>query len=104
MPVFGSESAFRSCFPGFYRLDRNSALNRLERVCLGLIVGGGFSNVLDRVLHGSVIDFIDVRGIPHWHYIFNTADVLIHLGIWPLVLYYLLAPNAQKKSPSDPTG
>jgi signal peptidase II len=55
-------------------------------LCLGLIVGAAASNIVDRVVYGAVIDFIDVRGIPHWHYVFNTADVMIHLGAWPLAL------------------
>ncbi len=61
-------------------------LARYEYICFGLVVGGGMSNVLDRLLYGSVIDFIDVQGIPYWHYVFNTADVLIHLGIWPMLI------------------
>ncbi|HET7216919.1 MAG TPA: signal peptidase II [Vicinamibacterales bacterium] len=55
-------------------------------LCLGLIVGAAASNIVDRLVYGAVIDFIDVRGIPHWHYVFNTADVMIHLGAWPLAL------------------
>ncbi|CAM2064573.1 signal peptidase II [Sulfidibacter corallicola] len=65
-------------------------IRRYEYICYGLIVGGGASNILDRFIYGSVVDFIDVRGISFWHYIFNTADVMIHLGIWPLVLISLL--------------
>ena len=60
-------------------------LPRYEYVCFGFIVGGGSSNVLDRLIHGSVIDFIDIQHIPYWNYIFNTADVMIHVGIWPLL-------------------
>lgn len=56
-----------------------------EFLCFGFIVGGGLSNVLDRLIYGSVIDFIDVRGIPFWHYIFNTADTFVHIGLWPML-------------------
>lgn len=65
-------------------------LKTIEYICFGLITAGGSSNILDRLIYGSVIDFIDVRGIPKWHYIFNTADTLIHLGIWPLFIYYFM--------------
>lgn len=65
-------------------------IRRYEYFCYGLIVGGGLSNILDRLIYGSVIDFIELRGIPYWHYIFNTADVTIHLGVWPLVIVNLL--------------
>jgi len=59
-------------------------------LCLGLIVGAAASNIVDRLVYGAVIDFIDVRGIPYWHYVFNTADVMIHLGAWPLALGSIL--------------
>ncbi len=63
---------------------RSEFAHRVEYLCFGLVVGGGASNILDRVIYGSVVDFIDIHGIPYWNYIFNTADVLIHVGIWPL--------------------
>lgn len=62
---------------------------RVEYIFFGLIAGGGASNVLDRLIYGSVIDFIDIQGIPFWNYIFNTADVFVHLGIWPLIFLSL---------------
>ena len=61
-------------------------LHRYEYVCFGFIVGGGASNVLDRFVYGSVIDFIDIQHIPYWNYVFNTADVMVHIGIWPMLL------------------
>ena len=70
-------------------------LRLFEYVCYGMIVGGGLSNILDRLIYGSVVDFIDVRGIDFWKYIFNTADVMIHLGIWPLVLYSIFEARRQ---------
>lgn len=70
-----------------------SSIRRIEYICFGFIVGGGASNILDRFLYGSVIDFIDVQHIPYWNYVFNTADVMIHVGIWPL-LFFSFFPNA----------
>jgi len=63
-----------------------TATRTYQYICLGLIVGAAASNICDRFVYGAVIDFIDVQGIPHWHYIFNIADVVIHLGAWPLAL------------------
>lgn len=74
-----------------------------EYFCYGMIVGGGLGNITDRLVYGSVIDFIDVRGIPFWRYIFNTADVMIHLGIWPLLIFVIMETrreNAAKVSAS----
>jgi signal peptidase II len=64
----------------------STSLARYQYACLGLIVAAALGNTCDRLVYGSVVDFIDVQGIPHWHYIFNIADCAIHLGGWPLVI------------------
>ena len=63
-------------------LLRTRVLPRAEYLCFGCIAGGGASNIADRLIYGSVIDYINVQHLPWWPYIFNMADVLIHLGIW----------------------
>ena len=75
-------------------------IQRFEYICFGFVVGGGTSNILDRLIHGSVIDFIDIQHIPYWNYIFNTADVMIHIGIWPLLLFSFFALKQEAKSES----
>jgi len=70
-----------------------------EFYCFGFIAGGGLSNILDRLIYGSVVDFINVQGIPYWHYIFNTADVMVHVGLWPM-LYFSLFRSNTAPSPS----
>lgn len=71
-------------------LWKSSSVRKYEYICFGFIVGGGASNILDRYIYGSVIDFIDIQNIPFWNYIFNTADVMVHVGIWPMLLLSLL--------------
>jgi len=66
-------------------LWRSRQVRVYEFICFGLVAGGGMSNILDRLIYGSVIDFIDVKGIPYWHYVFNTADTFIHIGLWPML-------------------
>jgi signal peptidase II len=50
---------------------------------LGLMVGGAISNVIDRLVHGAVIDFIDLKIWP----VFNLADVAIVVGAGLFVWY-----------------
>lgn len=46
-----------------------------------LIVGGAIGNLIDRIVYGFVIDFIDFH-INNWHFAtFNIADCSIFLGI-----------------------
>jgi len=52
---------------------------------LGLIVGGAIGNIIDRLAHGAVVDFVDVHyGGWHWP-AFNLADSAITLGVAWLV-------------------
>ena len=54
---------------------------------LTLLVGGGVSNWVDRVLHGSVIDFINVGVGPLRTGVFNVADVAIMVGVGIVLAY-----------------
>lgn len=79
-------------------LWRGRDVQPYEYICFGFVVGGGGSNILDRLLYGSVVDFINVQHIPYWHYIFNTADVMVHVGLWPM-LYFSLFPGKPLSPP-----
>ncbi|WP_373036308.1 signal peptidase II [Sulfurimonas sp.] len=64
----------------------------LKKVCFafpaGLMLGGAFSNVYDRFIHGGVVDMV------YWHCgfdfaVFNFADVMIDVAVvWFLVLNF----------------
>jgi signal peptidase II len=51
--------------------------NALLRVALGLQLGGALGNLLDRILFGSVTDFLDFGPWP----IFNVADTAVVAGV-----------------------
>jgi signal peptidase II len=56
------------------------------RLALVLILGGAAGNVIDRLVYGYVIDFIDVYyGSWHWP-AFNIADAAISVGAFLLLL------------------
>ena len=48
---------------------------------LWLLFAGGFSNLVDRALHGRVVDFLNVGIGPVRTGIFNVADMAILLGV-----------------------
>lgn len=61
----------------------------LAHTGLALILGGAAGNALDRLMHGGVTDFLEVRiGTFRWP-AFNTADSAITIGA-ALVLFELL--------------
>ena len=55
---------------------------KLMRIALGLQLGGASGNLLDRLTHGSVVDFLDLNFWPmkNWP-ISNIADITIVLGV-----------------------
>jgi signal peptidase II len=57
---------------------------------LSLILGGALGNVIDRVLHGYVIDFIRVHWEEHYFPAFNVADTAISIGAALIILDNLL--------------
>jgi signal peptidase II len=66
---------------------------------LALILGGAAGNALDRVIHGGVTDFLEVR---LWKYIwpaFNAADSAITIGA-VLVLFELVFGERQRQIPT----
>lgn len=75
-------------------------IKKYEFICFGFIVGAGCSNIADRFIYGSVIDYINIQGIPYWHYVFNSADTFIHIGVWPMILFSLLEIKEEAKTKS----
>ncbi len=77
----------------------------LTTVALALVFAGALGNVLDRILYGSVIDFIEVHIFSYHWPDFNVADSAIVTGACLLLLESLLprkapAPGAAASSRS----
>ena len=63
---------------------------RLFCSAISFILGGAVGNVIDRLLHGHVVDFLDFHWAG-WHFpAFNVADSAITLGAGLLILDELL--------------
>jgi signal peptidase II len=58
-------------------------------VALAFILGGAIGNLIDRIVYGEVIDFLDVYwSTYHWP-AFNIADSFITIGV-TITLFYLV--------------
>jgi signal peptidase II len=66
--------------------------NKADACALGLVLGGAFGNITDRVRLGYVADFLDLH-FGDWHpfLVFNVADAAITIGVLLLVLRALFA-------------
>jgi len=71
-------------------LLKSHAGQRLFSFALACIMGGATGNVIDRVLHGYVVDFLDFHSHGYHFPAFNVADSAITLGAACLILDELL--------------
>lgn len=62
----------------------------------GLLVGGILGNLVDRLLHGHVIDFLDFHFGDYVFPTFNIADSAICVGVFWYILWSLRQPPEQK--------
>jgi signal peptidase II len=56
-----------------------TAYGRLTAIALGLVIGGAFGNIIDRIRFGAVADFFDFSGF-YFPWVFNVADSAITIG------------------------
>ncbi len=80
----------------FIFLMRQKELFKSHAIEFGMVFGAGVSNVLDRFMHGGVVDYV------YYHYgfdfaIFNFADVMIDVGVGVLLLRQFFFKQKQNK-------
>ena len=59
---------------------------KLFYICAGMIIGGGVGNLIDRLVHGYVVDYLAVSFFPP---VCNFADYCITIGVFILVIYVI---------------
>jgi len=74
--------------------------NRIEQIALGMVLGGALGNILDRVRHGFVTDFLDLHfGEFRPFLIFNVGDAAISIAVVILLLRAFLTRKDDAKGP-----
>ncbi|WP_170479454.1 signal peptidase II [Ruegeria arenilitoris] len=73
---------------------RRSSPSSLMLLCGGILIGGALGNVLDRMIYGYVLDFLNMSccGIDN-PFVFNLADVFVFAGALGLVLFDAKKPS-----------
>ena len=76
------------------------AESRLTALSLGLIIGGGIGNAIDRLAYGAVVDFVlfhvTTASFNFVWYVFNLADAAIVAGVAGLLYESIFAGRAAK--------
>jgi signal peptidase II len=78
---------------------RSKEQSRLIALGYASIVGGALGNLIDRIVHGHVIDFLLLH-LGDWTlFVFNLADVALTLGPALLILVFLFRPQEKSGRP-----
>ena len=82
-----------------YYFFKTPPSDKLLKVSLSLILAGALGNLIDRVMRGYVIDFLDFHiGNAHWPF-FNAADSCITVGaLLMLVIFFRRKPACTPSS------
>ena len=85
-------------------LLRRHTRETLFCLALSLILGGALGNVIDRVLFGAVVDFLDFHALGYHWPAFNVADMGISIGaallVWDAVKTKGKAPRVAPEPPA----
>ena len=68
--------------------------SKWTKIGVAVIAAGALGNMIDRIFRGYVIDMIDFRGI--WVFVFNVADMYVHIGIYIIIIDYLVRKYLKK--------
>ena len=77
-------------------------MHPMERVAWTLILGGGVGNLIDRVLNGVVVDYVNVLFVDFA--VFNFADMCITGGVILLMAWVLRDSFKKEAKEEKPTG
>ena len=79
-----------------YLLYRFYGRHPMLSVSLAAVLGGGIGNMIDRVLNGYVVDFLDFQFMEFA--VFNVADIFVTCGTVALAVYILFVePRVEKR-------
>lgn len=80
-----------------YIFKKRKTAHPLLLTSLSCIVGGGLGNLIDRLVFGYVVDYLDFRVFP----IFNVADIFVCVGCGLLIVYMLFIDGKKENGKRD---
>ncbi len=73
----------------YYCFIKDKVLVKVEEYLYGILVGGILGNLIDRVIRGYVIDYLDFNIFGYNFPVFNLADIFIMISIGLIIIYLI---------------
>lgn len=70
----------------YYYILRNIKYTKLDITIYSLLIGGIIGNLVDRVIHGYVIDYLSIKIFNYNFPVFNLADIGIVISVFLLFI------------------
>lgn len=64
-------------------------------ICAGMVIGGGMGNLIDRLVHGYVVDYLSLS---FFSPVCNFADYCITIGVAILAVYFIFFSDLLKSN------
>jgi len=77
-------------------IKKEKDFSKMDILSLGLILGGIFGNLIDRIIHHGVIDYLSFNFFNYSFPIFNLADMAITGGVLVLLLSMILKKKERR--------
>ena len=74
----------------FYYLMKRNNLSKLLITGISFAIGGGFGNIYDRILYGSVTDFLYFDFVLFHTGVVNMADISVTLGFFMIIFEFYI--------------
>ena len=79
----------------FIKKEKN--FTKLSTISLGMVLGGMFGNLIDRIIHHGVIDYLSFNIFGYGFPVFNFADIGITVGVSLMILDMILEKKEKVK-------
>ena len=81
-----------------FMINKKFKVNVRNNIAFGLLFGGIWGNLVDRIFHGYVIDFLSFKIFNYDYPIFNIADITVVIGIILLIIAIIKGEDNENSS------